>query len=144
MPLIRKLVDVEALAVAYLEQDDDLGALVGGTGDAARISTELPAGFRPEGRLQVFAATSSELDAATHYLDRAVLQVNGYGATKAEAFDVTAEAIRALLEAPQAEHAGAVVTAAARLTGPAWNPDATTNPPTPRYLASVALTVHPA
>ena len=143
MPLIRRLVDIEALAVDHLEQDAELAALIGGTGNAARVSTELPASHRFETRVQVFAATASEVDPATHHLDRPVLQVAGFGATKGEAFEVCAEAVRALLEAPAGSHTGAVVTAAERITGPAWAPDDTTRPPTPRYLASVALTVHP-
>lgn len=139
----RDLVDVEALLVAHLEQDAALGALVGGTGDAARVSTELPASFPPAGeaRVQVFRVSSTELDPETGYLERAVVQAHAYGATKGEAWDVMAKTVRALRTARAAAHTGAVVTSVERVTGPAWNRDPSTG--APRYSASFAVTVHP-
>lgn len=137
MPPVRKLVDVELVVVEHLNADATLDALVDG------VATELPRGFPKTGRprVQVFRASSTEVDAETGHIERAVLQVNGYGSSKGEAWDVIAETLRSLREAPTADHDGAVVTAVERLTGPSWSPDPTTN--APRYTASVAVTVHP-
>ena len=142
MPDVRPLVDVEGLLVDYLEQDAGLGALVGGVGDAARVSTELPAGFVPEGRVKLvrIGGTPSGTDAAEH-LDRAVVQLDGFGATKADAFDVIRAALVALRRAPSAAHVDAVVTSVDRISGPTWSPDPETD--APRYLLTVAVTVHP-
>lgn len=140
MPETRNLVDVEKLFVAYLENDAGLGPLVGGAGDSARVSTELPRGFAGEARVRLLRVGGTELDQIGH-LDRALVQIEGYGPTKAAAFAVAAEALRAVKQAPGAEHAGAVVTLVERVSGPSWSPD----PPTghPRYLTTVAATVHP-
>jgi len=139
MPEARKLVDVEALLVAYLATDGPLGALV----DDA-IGTELPRAFPSTGapRVQAFRASGTTVDPATGHLDRALVQVNAYGSSKAEAWDVFAETYRALLAARAAEHEGAVVTDVERVSGPTWSPDPQTD--APRYVGSFAVTVHPA
>lgn len=139
MPEERDLVDVEAVVVAHLGADVGLEALVG---DA--IGTELPRGFPPAGapRVQAFRSSGTTVDPATGYLDRAIVQVNGYGSSKAEAWDVMAGTNRALLAARHAAHAGVVVTDVERVSGPSWSPDPKTD--APRYIASFAVTVHPA
>lgn len=144
MPEERAPVDVEALAIAHLEQDAGLGALVGGTGNAARVATELSPGFPAEGLalLQVFRVSSTQVDAETAHIERAVVQANAYGSTKAEAWDVHAQAHRAFLTARRSVHALGVVTAVERVSGPTWSPDPRTA--APRYTASYAVTVHPA
>lgn len=141
MPEALDLVDVEGLLIDFLPYDPDLGPLVGGPGVGARISTELPASFRAEGRLQIFRVSSTAADGGTEHIERALIQVNGYGADKREAFTVTAAALRALRRAPSVAHEAAVVTDVARVTGPTWSPDPSTD--VPRYLSSVAVTVHP-
>lgn len=141
MPTVPSLVDVEALAIADLEQDADLGALVGGTGNAARIATDAPSTQRPPGALQVFRATGTTVDPATGHVERTVLQVNAYAPTKGAAWDVIAAAYRALLSMPSRDHALGVVTAVERVTGPTESPDPVSG--APRYTSSFAVTVHP-
>lgn len=137
MPTIRPLVDVEALVIAHLGVDAELAALT------VDVASETPAGFPSDGApfVQAFRATATTVDPGTGHLERAVLQVNAYGASKAGAWDVMAETYRALLEAPSAAHAGAVVTDVLRLSGPTWSPDPLTD--APRYTSSFAVTVHP-
>lgn len=136
MPEISELVDVEALLVAHLSSDAGVTAIAGD-----RVSTELPAGFEPEARIQLFRVGGAPLDQVTHHLDRAVVQLNVYGASKASAFDAAREALAGLLRARSAAHPLGAVTHVERLTGPTWSPDPATD--TPRYLLTVAITVHP-
>lgn len=137
MPSVRPLVDVEALVVAALTVDAELGAL------AAGVASELPAGFPSSGRsfVQLFRATATSVDPATGHVERAVLQTSFYGSSKGAAWDVTAAAYAALLELVGSHPLG-VVTDVVRLSGPSWSPDPMTD--APRYTASFAVTVHPA
>lgn len=143
MPEERAPVDVEALAIAHLETDDDLGALVGGPGDAARISSKLPPDFPSAGLalVQVFRVSATEVDPETGHLERAVVQTNAYGSSKGEAWDVYAQTHRALRAARRVDHALGVVTGVERVSGPTWSPDPRTS--APRYTAAYAVTVHP-
>lgn len=140
MPEQRALADVEALLVDAFEGDEHLAPLIGGPGDAARVSTELPAAFGPEARVRLFRVGGTQPDPETGHLDRALVQLDAYGATKGEAWAVAAESLAAARRARQA-HPGAVVTAVERVSGPLWQPD----PPTgvPRYVTTIAVTVHP-
>lgn len=141
MPDSRMLVDVEALLVSHLLLDVDLGALVGGPGAGGRISTELPPEFADEDRVKVSRISGTEDDGEAGYLDRAIVQLDAYGATKEAAFAVVRQVFRATRAARSSVHAGAVVTAVERVSGPSWSPDPDTA--RPRYLLTVALTVHP-
>ena len=140
MPTIRPLVDVEALLVAWLSADAAVLALLAAPTD---VSPELPAGFPSAGAafVQTFRASATTVDTGTGHLERAVVQVNVYGSSREEAWDLAAQTYRAVLEAPGGDHAGAVVTNAVRITGPSWSPDPVTD--APRYALSFALTVHP-
>lgn len=136
MTTIPDLVDVEAILVAHAAADVDLDALVDGA-----VSTELPADFPAEGdeRVQLFRVSST--DQANGYIERAVVQVNAYGSTRALAFDVARAALRALRRAEGVAFADGIVTAVDRLTGPSWSPDPITS--APRFTLSLAVTVHP-
>jgi hypothetical protein len=136
LPEISELVDVEALLVAHLSSDAGVTAIAGD-----RVSTELPADFEPEARIQLFRVGGAPLDQETQHVDRAVVQLNVYGASKAEAFDTARAALRALLLARSTPHELGAVTHVERLTGPTWSPDPTTD--APRYLVTMAITVHP-
>lgn len=136
MPEITELVDVEALLVAHLSSDAGVTAIADD-----RVSTELPAGFEPEARIQLFRVGGAPTEAVTHHIDRAVVQLNIYGSTKAEAFDTARAALSGLLRARSAAHPLGSVTHIERLTGPTWSPDPATD--APRYLLTVAITVHP-
>jgi hypothetical protein len=137
VPELRNLVDAEVLLVAYLRADSGVAALVD-----TRVSTELPAGFRAETRVQLFrtGGVPDPSDVAGH-LDRPSIQINAFGATKGQAFMVAAETIRAVIAAPKATFAGAVVSHATRVLGPIWSPDPDTD--IPRYILGVVLWIHP-
>lgn len=135
MPETRDLVDVEKLLVAAMAADAALAALV-----ADRVSTELPGDFGPEERLRLVRVGGSVLDADTAHLDRALVDLHAYGSSKGAAFGVAATTLSALSRVRGA-HAGAVVSRVERVSGPAWAPDPSTD--VPRYLATVAVTVHP-
>lgn len=128
--------DVEALTIDALKADAALTTLLGGT----KISSDLTTGFPDGKRVALHRAGGAAADTKTEYLDRPVLQLECYGATKAEAFDVAAETLRALLDMQGGTYARGVVGTVQRLTGPAWAPEPDTV--TPRYLMSVALHVH--
>lgn len=135
MPETRNLVDVERLLVVHYRADADLVELVG-----ARVSTELPGSFDGDERLKLSRVGGSELDTDTAYLDRALVQLDAYGTTKLAAFAVAATSLAATYRA-RGSHAGAVVSRVERVSGPAWAPDPETD--FPRYLTTVAVTVHP-
>lgn len=135
MPLVPDLADVEAVLVAHVAADADVVAL------GADSATDLPVDFPSSGApfAQVFRVGGT--DVASGHVDRALVQVNAYGSSRGEAFDVARACARALVRAETTSFAGAVVTAVLRLSGPAWSPDPITN--APRYTTSFAVTVHP-
>lgn len=135
MPTARVIPDVEALAVDYLLAEPAVAALVD-----EEVDTELPGDFLKRlPRVRLFRV-GGLAGANKGYIDRARLQVEAWGGTKASANDVAREALRALLEAPEAAHAGAEVTDAAQDLGLVWSPDPDTD--CPRYLFGVVLTLH--
>ena len=134
MPELAPLVDGEALAVAHLKADATLDALVGN-----RISTELPADFTPQGRLQIEGEHGLPVDADTSHLQRVRIQVKAFGATKEQAFDVAALAY-ASLRGATGTHALAIVTRVTQYLGLRWSPDPETD--NPRYLFGVILYCH--
>lgn len=141
MPEIPALVDVEALLISHFHADGILDGLLGDD----HVSTQVPADFdhREDGArwLQVFRVSGSQADPETGWLDRALVQLHGYGDTEAGAFDVIAQAHRSLYAARDVGHARGVVTAIERVTGPTNNPDPTSG--APRYSATYRITVHP-
>lgn len=141
MPQTPALVNVEALVVADLEQYAELGALVGGTGNDARVATNAPSAAAPPGAVQIFRASGASADPGTESIERTLLQVNAYGPTKSIAWSVMAATFRGVVSSPYREHALGVVTAAVRITGPTDSPDPISG--APRYTASFAITVHP-
>lgn len=136
MPDIRDLADIETILVTALEADVDLAELAEG-----RISTRLPSDFAPEARVRIFRAGGTPVDPDTGHIDRALIQLEGYGETDTEAFDVTARAITALMLLAGTTQAGAVITAVHRVSGPTWRPD----PPTDiaGYLTQMVIYAHP-
>lgn len=137
MTASRPIPDVEKLVVAALLEDPDLASVVG-----TKVSTELPEAFPDGQRVRLWRVGGTPADASPEWIDRPLLQVEGYGATKEEAFETISEAIEALHRLAGAALPGAVVTRVQRVTGPAWSNDPTTD--TPRYLLGVVLYLHPA
>lgn len=140
MPELRTIANIEGLLVTYLKADAAVAALV-----ATRVSTELPKTFAKQNRIQLFRIGGvPDADDVPGHLDRPSLQFNAFGATRAGAFSVAAELIRAVLAAPKATFSGAVITSATRVLGPTWSPDPGTDPdPVPRYIVGMVLSVHP-
>lgn len=137
MPERRSLPDIEGLVLDALLADPNLVPIFGD-----RISTELPDTFPDGQRLRFWRASGTPADEEPEHIDRPLLQVEGYGETKEEAFASITAGLDALFELPATALPGAVVTRVQRVTGPSWSPDPTTN--TPRYLLGVVLYVHAA
>ena len=139
MPDVRAPADIESVLIAYLKTDGAVTALV----PASRISAELRRQFSAEETyLQLFRTGGApDGDDIPGHLDQPSIQINAFGGDRAEAWDLTAEVIRALTQAPAATHDGAVITRAARILGPFWSPDPDTD--APRYIFGFTFTVHP-
>lgn len=139
MPQRRDLPDIETALVPWLEDGAALNALVAG-----RISSpDLPAGFTAEARVRFFRAGGTPVDSDTSRLDRALLQIDTYGADPIEAFTVAKKTI-ARLEEAAGETIGdgqdIVVTKVQRVNGPLWRPDPDTD--VPGYLSQVVIFSH--
>lgn len=135
MPTVSPLVDVEALAVAHLLDDAAVTALVGDG-----VSTELPLDA-PLPRIQLFRLGGNLITQETAWLERSRLFLASWADTKAEAFDVSNAAVVSLMATPDLPHDAGVVTAADIELAPYWSPDPEDD--VPRYLSTIALTVHP-
>lgn len=136
MPLTRPLVDAEKLLVEYLKGVSELDGLV-----SDKISTKLPKEFTPEKRLRLFRVGGTpDPSLAVPWIDRPRMQLESYGSTKGEAFEVSQVAMDAIYQMP-GTYEGAVVTAVTPDLGLQWRPDPHTE--APRYLWGVVLYVHP-
>ena len=133
--------DLETVLVGELEQDAELGALVGGVGDPARIGTRLPSSFTPEGRVRLSRDGGAPIGWPDH-VDRAIVTLHAYGADDLGAFAVGRDLVVALARLEGRVVAGGVITAVERLLGPVWSPDPDANN-APRYLLQYAVTGHP-
>jgi hypothetical protein len=125
------LPDVEKALVAGLKVD---GGVIG-AGIATKVSTELPKGFdstHGEKRIQLFRSTGG--DVASGVIDRAIIQINAFGATKGEAFLISAVADSALksLEGTLIDRVS--ISGVDRIAGPGWSPDPETD--IPRYVST--------
>jgi hypothetical protein len=141
MPDLRPPVDLETVLVGALEQDAELGALVGGTGNAARVSTRLPSTFADETRVKLERAGGGARGWPDH-IDRALVNLHAYGPTDAQAWAVAAALVVAVNRLEGEVVAGGVITATERLLGPSWLPDPDADN-APRYLLQFAVTAHP-
>lgn len=135
-------VDLERVAVAHLLLDADLVAFATSDG----VSVELPEDLdRHRGErlpyLRLFKLPGSYVDDETAVLEAGRLQFDAWGATKAEAFDLAQLAVRALLEAQDVTHEGAVVTRVNLDATPFWSPDPETD--LPRYIFTATVFAHP-
>lgn len=134
-------VDLETVLVAALEQNAALAALVGGVGNAARISTRLPSSFAKENRVRITRAGGSPVGWPDH-VDRAVIQADAYGEDDAGAWAVAAALHVAMVALEGTVVAGGVLTGVDRILGPAWLPDPDADN-APRYLLQWAVYAHP-
>jgi hypothetical protein len=130
----RVLPDIEKALVALFKADSVVATAVAG-----RVSTELPSGFVPEKRLQVFRTSGAPVD-FSEAIDRPVVQINAFGKTKADAWAVIVEACIALKKAEGKTFMDVFVAACERVTGPQWAPDPSTD--APRYFVTYGITAH--
>lgn len=135
MPAQRQLVDVEALAVAHVA--------AAGTSAADRVATSLDAFDPALPTVKINRVGGAPVDGGTEHVDRAILDIHAYGPGSVAAWTLAAETLAALRTMPGAAFAGAAVTAVERVSGPRWAPDPSTEPPSARYLLTVAITAHP-
>lgn len=128
--------NVEKIVVSHLLNDDDVTDILGA---GNRVSTELPPGAAlPRIRIALAGGTIP----VRGWLYNVRVSVEGWGNTKDEAWDALNAALTSLQEGLDGALVdGGVVTAADQETGATWVPDPESN--TPRYLATVSLTVHP-
>lgn len=137
MPETDALVDVEALAVAHLRADAELVALMGATDN---IGTEIR-GTLPLPFVELRRLGGNLITPETARLERCRLFVATWAATKPGSWDLAAATMQALMRMPDNVHELGVVTAVDVELTPYYSPDPEDD--TPRYLATVAATVHP-
>jgi hypothetical protein len=129
--------NAEALVTEYLRDDPAVSALV-----AARVYTVIPSGNASWPLLRVVRIGGVPAFSRPLHLDRASLQIDAFGGSKAQALTLADTARMALSEIDLAMHSEGVVTGIE--FGPlAYVPDPDFEPAKPRYLFDVTLTLHP-
>lgn len=131
------LPDVEALTVAYLKAHTALTAALAG----AQVATDVPNNVGTAGALTVNRIGGTPR--ASNWLDRADIDINAWGTSRAHASLLIRTAVAALLDMRQHVSVRGVVTGVDVLLGPSWLPDDSRTPAIPRYLASCAVYAHP-
>lgn len=127
-------VDVETLAVNRLLADPGVAALV-----ADRVFDEYKAGLRFP--LLLAFRVGGPVDFLNH-LDPAVLQVESWAKSKAEALALAQEALAALLAATGSFDEG-VIAGASVIAGLAWLPIVARESRTARYVFRIQIRAHP-
>jgi hypothetical protein len=140
---VRVMPSSEALAVAYARSHATLITLIPSTPatspQTARVATELPPS-QTLSWLTVSLAAGIEKDPG--HLDEYYLDLMAWG-TKAEAELLIRTARAVFMDAHLVSHTRGVVSNPRTVLPPRWLPDESVNPPKPRYLCTVALTIHP-
>jgi hypothetical protein len=131
-------VDDEQLVVEFLLGQADIAAIV-----ADAVATDLPAGWSaPRIRVNRLGGIGDR----PGWLDHPRIQIECFGATKAQAKDLVLATRAAVTQQLVGVHDLGVVTSVDEYLGPQWLPDVVGDqrtPATPRYLFSVQLTTHP-
>lgn len=131
---LRLLVDVEALVIDFLIDQADVKALVAGA-----VSQD--AGKKhPHVRVSRIPGPGVANPA---WLDSARLQIEARAAGRDAAIDVARTVQAALLQELPGQHETGVVTDVVEVMAPAWLPDPTNTPATPRYVSVIAVFAHP-
>lgn len=123
-----------------LPEDPDAEALTCKYLAAAGIptSTDLPATYTAHITVQRIGDGAS-----SRFYDSARLQIAGWGTDKATARKITARALNALLSWPGAQPPPDVdILDVERDSGMSWQPDDSTIPLRPRYIAGVVVTLN--
>lgn len=127
------LPDATALLVAYLKADSQVNALVSG-----RVATKLPATPQfPSIRITRIGGVPNKV-----WGDHADFQIDCWGRTELEAWQVARTAYPVLLAAPQTHSTGVLSDVSPGAPGLSWLPDTTTDPPTARVLFGITCTTH--
>lgn len=132
---LRLQVDVEALAAEHLRAHASIAALVG-----ARVGTQLPGPPGPTWPYLTVTMVAGVEKVADH-LDESYLDVFAWADRKDDANVLIRTARAVLIEARTATHDRGVVTNVRTISPPRWLPDPIDD--RPRYLCTMALTVHP-
>lgn len=141
---VRIMPSSEALAVAYARSHSTLITLIPSTPatspQTARVATELP----PNQTLSILTislAAGAEKDPG--HLDEYYLDLSAWAPTKTDADLLIRTARAVFMDTHLATHSRGVVSRPRTVLVPRWLPDDSVNPPKPRYLATIALTIHP-
>lgn len=132
---LRLAVDVEALAVDWLKDHASIAALVG-----TRVATALPAA--PTWPFLTVSLVAGAEKVADH-LDEQYLDLFAWADTKESAKLLIRTARAVMIEARRGAHDRGVVTDVRTVSTPRWLPDGLDAPVRPRYVCTMALTVHP-
>ena len=143
MPEARAAVDVVALAVGHVRTTPAVADLLETVSEHG-VASELGPNYQPaeSRRVVIFQVSSTTVERASAHVERVLLQVNSYGRSGPEAWDLWAEVDLALRAMPRTSFDGAVVTAVEKVGGPSQSPDPSTGGD--RYTSAFAVTVHPA
>ena len=129
----------EALAVTYAKAHASLGTLLGASPNT-RVATELPPNpVLPF--LTISLAAGIEKDPG--HLDEAYLDLSAWALTKTDADLLIRTARAVFMDANLVTHTRGVVSNPRTVLPPRWLPDESVNPPKPRYVTTIALTIHP-
>lgn len=130
------MVDAERLLVAWLKAQPEVAALVAG-----RVATELPPSPTwPFLRLERLGGLPLPLGQAIH-VDRARVQLEAWGTTKAQAHTLAATVQAVLHERLPGRHELGTVTAVRPDLGLVWSPDPENG--RARYVLAVLVFTHP-
>jgi hypothetical protein len=125
--------DIEKIVIDYLAAHPDV--------DAITVTTDLP--NRPVFPAVTVQQIGSSFRNNTGWSDAAVLDVDVWAATRADASRLARVARAALFIIAGYVHPEGTVVDVADLNGPSWQPDDTGSPVVPRYVFTVEITAHP-
>lgn len=141
---VRVMPSSEQLAVAYARSHATLITLIPSTPatspQTGRVATELPPN-QTLSMLTVSLAAGIEKDQG--HLDEYYLDLSAWAPTKTDADLLIRTARAVFMDAHLVSHTRGVVSNPRTVLVPRWLPDESVNPPKPRYVATVALTIHP-
>ena len=127
--------DAERLVSAYLRSEPRMQALAG-----ERIYTAFPAKAGAEPMLLIQRVGGQPPFSYPFVVDAAELQLDAYGGPKVRAHEL-ARTAQACLSALTGQVRPEGVVSAVELGVVSWQPDETYDPPRPRYLIDVTVTV---
>lgn len=129
------LPDAEVLLIRYLGTRPELAG--------ATVAAALPADIQITDRWVTVALLPAGPSSVDVWLDGPRFQVDSWAPTRAEASQL-ARMVRALLHVCRnVTYADGIISGTRLVQRPAWIPDSSRTPPTPRYSLTVDLFTHP-